>query len=208
MQELIGLTVMQLRGEGPRYWDLRSGDEEGIFADLLVLVARTRMAIQRRQVENPRSVLSFATWGISVGEPHVRADSEAGLVLETHACSLLPFSVTTTAAAHWRMFSLPPVNHENVSNDIENSDVFARIFTCSSNHFGRSIHVRGKHICRRYPRFQHGNVGQTQRAREIIEWASKSQHSINDWYRQKLGEVLVEEDWKAFRGGDADEVAV
>ncbi|KAG6613723.1 uncharacterized protein IUM83_18530 [Phytophthora cinnamomi] len=264
---LIGLTMMQLQDEGPRYWDLGSGDEEGIFADLLTLVVRTHLAIQRQQVENPRSVLTFATWGISVGEPHVRADSEAGLVMETHACSLLPFSVATTAAACWRMFSLSPVKHIIVSRDIENVDVFAQSFTCSSTHLGREIDVRGKHTCRRYveedgcitivfagrteptnvstpcqdaqlqktgwikvrelrtqdsdqppsamiemhsetlPRFRYGNTGQVDRAREIMEWVSNSHHMTNDWYRQTLSEVLVEEDWKAFRGGDTDEVA-
>eukprot|EP00644_Phytophthora_capsici_P011769 jgi/Phyca11/509860/fgenesh2_kg.PHYCAscaffold_50_\ len=52
------------------------------------------------------------------------------------------------------------------------------------------------------PRFRHGNTGQEQRAREVIDWAIKSHHQINDWCRQTLSEILVEEDWKAFRGGE------
>ncbi|KAE8904568.1 hypothetical protein PF003_g10888 [Phytophthora fragariae] len=144
------LTMMQLRGEGPRYWDLGSENEEIVFADLLVLVARTRLEIQKRQLEDPRSVLSFATWGVSLGKPYVRAHSEAGLVMETHACSLLPFNVTTTAAAYWRMFSLSPAKHEIAPDDAQSSDVFVRSFTCSSNHFGENIDERGKHTCRRY----------------------------------------------------------
>ncbi|KAI9990633.1 hypothetical protein PInf_018187 [Phytophthora infestans] len=117
-KELIGLTMMQLQDKGPRYWDLDSGDEEGIFADLLALVVRTRLKLQQRQVEDRRTWLSFATWSISVGEPHVRRDSESGLVLETHGCSLLPFNVKTAAAACWRMFSLSPVNHKVVVKDV------------------------------------------------------------------------------------------
>ncbi|KAE9015402.1 hypothetical protein PR001_g13532 [Phytophthora rubi] len=144
------LTMMQLRGEGPRYWDLGSENEEIVFADLLVLVARTRLEIQKRQLEDPRSVLSFATWGVSLGKPYVRAHSEAGLVMETHACSLLPFNVTTTAAAYWRTFSLSPAKHEIAPDDAQSSDVFVRSFTCSSNHFGENIDERGKHTCRRY----------------------------------------------------------
>ncbi|KAL3670597.1 hypothetical protein V7S43_003789 [Phytophthora oleae] len=261
-KELIGLTMMQLQDEGPRYWDLESGDEEGIFADLFTLVARTHMKLKRRQVEDPRTVLSFATWGVSVGEPHLRTDSEAGLLLETHGSSLLPFNVNTTAAAYWKMFSLSPANHKINFHDKStvHDDMVARSFTCSSTHFGRQIDVRGKHTCRKYvgedgcitivfagrtgpieintpcqevqlqktgwikvrqlrsddpdqqvsavvemhmetlPRFRNGNTGQEQRAREVIDWALKSHYLVNDWYRQKLSEILVEEDWKAFRG--------
>ncbi|GMF55966.1 unnamed protein product [Phytophthora fragariaefolia] len=52
------------------------------------------------------------------------------------------------------------------------------------------------------PRFRQGRSGLGQRAREIIEWAATSHRMIDDWYRRKLSEILVEEDWKAFRGGD------
>ncbi|KAF4142156.1 hypothetical protein GN958_ATG08654 [Phytophthora infestans] len=262
-KELIGLTMMQLQDKGPRYWDLDSGDEEGIFADLLALVVRTRLKLQQRQVEDPRTVLSFATWSISVGEPHVRRDSESGLVLETHGCSLLPFNVKTAAAACWRMFSLSPVNHKVVVKDTGESDVAARSFTCSSVYLGQQVDVRGKHTCRKYvdvdgcvtivyagrtgsteadthcqevqlqktgwikvrpqfcsesshqlssvvvemhtetvPRFRNGSTGQEKLAREAIEWATRSHLMVNDWYRQKLSETLVVEDWKAFRGSD------
>ncbi|EEY64926.1 uncharacterized protein PITG_16264 [Phytophthora infestans T30-4] len=194
--------MMQLQDKGPRYWDLDSGDEEGIFADLLALVVRTRLKLQQRQVEDPRTVLSFATWSISVGEPHVRRDSESGLVLETHGCSLLPFNVKTAAAACWRMFSLSPVNHKVVVKDTGESDVAARSFTCSSVYLGQQVDVRGKHTCQTVPRFRNGSMGQEKLAREAIEWATRSHLMVNDWYRQKLSETLVEEDWKAFRGSD------
>ncbi|KAG6966178.1 hypothetical protein JG687_00005000 [Phytophthora cactorum] len=256
-KELIGLTMMQLQDEGPRYWDLGSNDER-IFADLLELVVRTRLKLQQRQVEDPRTVMRFASWGISVGEPHVRTDSEAGLVMETHGCSLWPFNVKTAAAACWRMFSLTPMAHKVAFNDTEKSDVVARSFTCSSMHGGQKFDIRGKHTCRKYvdedgcvtivyagrsepaevnlpcqevqlqktvwikvrpqlrnedpgqqsavvemhsetlPRFRNGNTGQEQRAREVIDWATRSHHMVNDWYHQKLSEILVEEDWKAF----------
>ncbi|GMF28405.1 unnamed protein product [Phytophthora lilii] len=283
--------MLQLRNGGPRYWDLASGDDEGIFADLLTLVVKTRLEMQRRRVENPRSLLSFATWGISIGEPHVRPDSEAGVVMETHACSLVPFNVRTTAAAYWRMFSLSFTKDRLNVNDVsylsrlpimkilgkgdplhnlygqtERSDVFARSFTCSSTHFGRQIDMRGKHTCRKFvdedgsitmvfagrtgpadtnapchevqiqksgwvkvrqlegqdsdnqssamveihsemlPRFRNGIVGQEHRAREVINYVVKSHHVMNDLCRQMLSELLVEEDWKAFRG-DGTEVA-
>ncbi|KAG7376413.1 hypothetical protein PHYPSEUDO_013591 [Phytophthora pseudosyringae] len=269
-KELVALTMMQLQGEGPRYWDLGSGDAEEIYADLLSLVVRIRLELQRRQVEDPRTVLSFATWGISVGEPHLRTDSTAGLLLETHGCSLLPFNVNTTAAACWKMFSLSHMNDDVTVSDktTVQDDMVARSFTCSSTHFGRQIDVRGKHTCRKYvdedgcvtivfagytgpaevntpcqevqlqktgwikvrqlrsedldqhssamvemhsemlPRFRNGNAGQDQRAREVIDWVSRCQHMANDWYRQKLSEILVEEDWKAFRGGDSGEMPV
>ncbi|KAG3111572.1 hypothetical protein PI124_g9326 [Phytophthora idaei] len=232
-KELIGLTMMQLQDEGPRYWDLGSNDE-GIFADLLELVVRTRLKLQQCQVEDPRTVMRFASWGISVGEPH------------------------TAAAACWRMFSLTPMAHKVAFNDTEKSDVVARSFTCSSMHGGQKFDIRGKHTCRKYvdedgcvtivyagrsepaevnlhcqevqlqktvwikvrpqlrnedpgqqsavvemhsktlPRFRNGNTGQEQRAREVIDWATRSHHMVNDWYHQKLSEILVEEDWKAF----------
>ncbi|KAG1712916.1 hypothetical protein DVH05_000648 [Phytophthora capsici] len=263
-KELIGLTMMQLQTEGPRYWDLGSGDEEGIFADLLTLVAKTHLQLKQLQVEDPRNALSFATWGVSMGEPHLRTDNEVGLVLETHGRSLLPFDVKTTAAAYWKMFSLSPANHKVIFHDRSavHDDMVARSFTCSSTRFGCPVNVRGKHTCRKYigddgcitivfagrtgpaealapcqevqlqktgwikvcqyrsddpdqklsavvemhtetlPRFRHGNTGQEQRAREVIDWAIKSHHQINDWCRQTLSEILVEEDWKAFRGGE------
>ncbi|OWZ15559.1 hypothetical protein PHMEG_00010776 [Phytophthora megakarya] len=198
MQELIGLTMMQLQDDGPRYWDLGADDEEGIFADLLALVVRTRLELQRRHVEDPRSLLSFATWGITMGEPHLKTDNANRLLLETHGCSLLPFKVETAVAACWRMFSL---SHMKDLATFSN-DVLARSFTCSSSHFGRQIDVRGKHTCRKYtlPRFRYGHSDQNQRAREVIDWVSRSHHMVHDWYRQKLSEILVEEDWKAFCG--------
>lgn len=58
------------------------------------------------------------------------------------------------------------------------------------------------------PRFRNGNAGQDQRARDVIDWVSRSHHMVNDWCRQKLSEILVEEDWKAFRGGDSDEMPI
>ncbi|ETK81946.1 hypothetical protein F441_12847 [Phytophthora nicotianae CJ01A1] len=258
-KELIGLTMMQLQDEGPRYWDLGSADEEGIYADLLTLVVKTHLKLQQRQVEDPRTVQSFATWGISVGEPQVRTDSEALVVLETHGCSLLPFNAKTAVAACWRMFSLSPANHKIVFNDTEKSDVVARSFSCSSMHLGRQVNIRGKHTCRKYvdedgcvtivyagrtgfgeldmtcqevqlqktgwirvrpespsegsdqlssvvvemhsetlPRFRNGNTGKEKLARKVIDWARSSHNMANDWYRQTLSEILVEEDWKAF----------
>ncbi|KAL4088253.1 hypothetical protein PRIC1_012677 [Phytophthora ramorum] len=260
-QQQTERAMLQRQNEDDRYWDMQSGDDEGIFAALLTLVVRIRLEVKRRRVEDPRSALSYATWGISVGEPHVRTDSDVGLVLETHGCSLLPFNVKTTAAAYWKMFSLSPM-HKLTSIDAVTSDAVARSFTCSSTHLGRKIDVRGKHTCRKYvdkdgcvtivfagrtgpaevrtpcqevqlqksgwirvrqlhpegpdqqssaivemhsetqPRFRNGSAGQEKRAREVIDWVSKSHQVVSDWYRQKLSEILVEEDWRAFRGGE------
>jgi hypothetical protein len=104
--------MIQLQSRGSHYWNLSDGDEEAIFSDLLALVMRIRLELQRRQTEDPKSILPLATWGISVGDPCVRVDAEAGLTLEMHGRSLLPFTVKTTAAACWRMFSLSPMNHK------------------------------------------------------------------------------------------------
>jgi len=39
---------------------------------------------------------------------------------------------------------------------------------------------------------------QDRQTREVFDWITTSHQTANDWYRQTLSEILVEEDWKAF----------
>ncbi|OWZ15560.1 hypothetical protein PHMEG_00010777 [Phytophthora megakarya] len=174
-------------------WDISSQDEEGIFADLFTLLVKIRLEVQQHQIEDPDSLL--VSWGVIFGVPKLKTCG-TGLVMESHATSLLPFNVAITAAACWRIFALVPLG-DNVSPDQVSSkgDMITRSFTCSSTRYGQPVPVRGKHACRK---FQKGNTDQEQRAREIITCISESHQVINHWYTQSLSQMLVEEDWKTW----------
>ncbi|KUF93081.1 hypothetical protein AM587_10007685 [Phytophthora nicotianae] len=211
-KELIGLTMMQLQDEGPRYWDLGSADEEGIYADLLTLVVKTHLKLQQRQVEDPRTVQSFATWGISVGEPQTE---KSDVVARSFSCSSMHLGrqvnirgkhtcrkyvdedgcVTIVYAGRTGFGELDMTCQEvqlqktgwirvRPESPSEGSDQLSSVV----------VEMHSETL----PRFRNGNTGKEKLARKVIDWARSSHNMANDWYRQTLSEILVEEDWKAF----------
>ncbi|KAG7395767.1 hypothetical protein PHYBOEH_003202 [Phytophthora boehmeriae] len=146
-QQQQELAVLQLPSKSIRSWE---EDEEGVFAELLTLIVRLHLELQQRQVEDPRSILKFATWGISPGIPCVRTNSDESLVLERHGFSLLPFGMKTTVTAFWRIFSETLVKKDFDINETvytDDEDIVARSFTCSAPHH---VEMRGKQTCRKY----------------------------------------------------------
>ncbi|GMF43213.1 unnamed protein product [Phytophthora fragariaefolia] len=88
-----------------KFWDFESEAEDNVFAEQLVIVAKSWMEMQQGVGHNPPGTTNI-TWWLSRGYAAVKSDPHFGMsaVLELHCSTTVPFSLEVTARACWRMF--------------------------------------------------------------------------------------------------------
>ncbi|RLN88195.1 hypothetical protein BBJ28_00014569 [Nothophytophthora sp. Chile5] len=186
------LAVVELQHEKRQFWDFTAEDEDGILADLLAVVVRMRIQLERQQIQDPRTGVRY-TWGVTLGEPHLKTDGDAGLMLEAHENLMLPFNLESTAMACWRI-PLGMVGIHSRDAQIQKTG-WVKVRRAEGQQCTTvEMHSEMK------PRFRTDAVDQEGQTQALMEWVRKSHEVVNDWYNQTFSDLLVEEDWKSFQG--------
>ncbi|OWZ12565.1 hypothetical protein PHMEG_00014247 [Phytophthora megakarya] len=130
-------------------WKFEVHDDEEIFADQMMIIAKLYLTIQM-QYQKPDRTMHFGQ-ELAMGKDIPRLDptAPAGIVFDARCGILLPFTLDVAVEAYWKFFRCDHLDQFNGDNEPDN-DIVTRSFSIRANLKGCNSEAHGKYMCQKY----------------------------------------------------------